>query len=92
MSIAHASVTVDTTAVDLTSGVPDTGGNATRSVILTNPGTAPVYLGGPGVTTTAYGYALAVGGELALDLAPGDALFGIGATAGGVVRVLHTGV
>jgi hypothetical protein len=92
MAIAHASVTVDTTATDLTSGVADTGGNTTRSVVLTNGGSAAVYLGGPTVTSIAYGYALAVGGELALDLAPGDLLFGISAAAGGVVRVLHTGV
>lgn len=90
MSVRHASVTVGTTATSLIAGVSDI--NANRSIVLTNKGAVSVFVGGSDVTTSAYGYELAAGGELALDLKSGDVPYGIAASAGQTVRVLHTGV
>lgn len=90
MGVRHASVTVGTTATSLIAGVSDI--NNYRSVVLTNTGTASVFVGGSDVTTSSYGYELKSGGELALDLESGDVVYGISVAAGGQVRVLHTRV
>lgn len=95
MSIAHALVNVDTTPVSLTASVADAdnpGAAQVRSVILTNVGTASVYVGGPSVTTSNYGFELKTGTQLSIDLGPGDVPYAVGAAAGGQVRVLHAGV
>lgn len=95
MAVSHSSVTVGTTAASLTAGVDDASGNnydVARRVILTNTGATDVYIGGSGVTTSAYGYKLAASASLALELISGDEPFGIVSTGTAVVRVLHTGV
>lgn len=98
MAIAHARPVVGTTAVDLVSSVPDRVGfsnpsGVARGIIVQNPaGGSTVYLGGPGVTSTSYGYALAAGADYANDLQPDDALFGVVASGSVTVNVLHTGV
>lgn len=91
MSVRHATVAVGTTATSLTVGYV-TDRDQYGSVLLTNDGAASVYVGGSDVTTSVYGYELAVGGELALDLDPGDVPYGVAASAGQTVRVLYTRV
>ena len=99
MAISHASVTVGTTAVSLTAGVVDpdaisgTADDITRRVVISNEGAQIVYVGGPGVTTTAYGAKLAATtGQIALELTRDDEVWAISGTAGQTVRVLHLGV
>lgn len=95
MSIQHASVSVGTTPTSLTAGVNDTTGNnydTARSVVLTNAGSASVFVGGPTVTTSDYGYELKAGERLALDLLRYDEPFGVVASGTVEVLALHTGV
>jgi hypothetical protein len=96
MSVSHATVTVGLTAVSLTAGVLDpdsTSGDTdavTRRVVISNEGAAIVYVGGTGVTTSAYGAKLAATtGQITLELGAGDEVFAISGTAGQTVRVLH---
>lgn len=96
MAVSHASVTVGVAAVSLTALVLDpdnysTDPNAvTRRVVISNEGAAIVYIGGPGVTTTAYGAKLAATtGQIALELGAGDEVWAISGSASQTVRVLH---
>lgn len=90
MSVKHASVSVGTTATSLLTGVTDI--NENRSIVLTNAGSASVYIGGSDVTTSVYGYELAAGGELAIDLQQGDVPYGVVASGTVTVRALHSRV
>ena len=97
MAIKHASATVAATATDLVTAVADrTGhsdaGRTSRTVLVQNNSAVTVYLGGPGVTSTSYGYALAAGAEWAGELQPDDVLFGAVASGTAAVNVLHLGV
>lgn len=94
MAVRHASVPVGTAATDLLTGSPDISGyqDIARSVLLTNTSAVNVFIGGPGVTTTNYGYVLAAGATLGLDLKNDDVPFGVVATGTATVRALHTGV
>lgn len=76
MAVVEASVTVATTATELSGG--DAGGPTSgQSILVKVPAAgATVYLGGSGVTTTT-GYPLAAGESFTADLGPGDTLFGI---------------
>lgn len=90
MTVLAASVTVGVTATQLSSPTDDNA--AGHSLVVKVPaGGATVFVGGPGVTTTA-GYPLAAGESFSADLTPGDALFGIVATGTQAVNVLRVGV
>lgn len=91
MAITHSKLTVGSSAVSLTADVPDRQTKHDRAILVSNPGTDPVYVGDSSVTTTNYGYALVGGGELMLDLDPGDEPYAV--SAGSVtVYILHMGV
>lgn len=97
MAIAHGTIEVGTTAVNLLTGVPDRGfqhvdNSPDRTVVLINEGAVEVYLGGPGVTDSDYGYPLAPGGEVAVDLVDSDVLWAVVAAGTATVRALHLGV
>jgi hypothetical protein len=93
VAVKHASVTVGTTSTDLTSSIRDDHGfnGVTRTVVVQNKGTGSVFLGGPGVTTSSFGYELPSGSEASFDLTLGDILFGVASSAQSVT-VLHMGV
>lgn len=97
MAVKHKAVLVGNTATSLTAGTIDTdtayeqSANIARSILVQNSSGATVYLGGPGVTAGDYGYALAAGGEIAIDLTPGDELFAV-AAAPQTIYTLHLGV
>jgi hypothetical protein len=92
MAIRHGTVTVGTEATDLTSAIPDTRDFSKHTVLLQNNTGVTVYLGGPGVTTSDFGYALAPGVDYSMDLLDGDVLFGVVDAAPVDVHVLHSGV
>ena len=95
MAVKHSSVAVGTSAADLISGVVDRDGKydgPSRTVVLTNEGSVTVFIGGSGVTTSAYGYKLVAGAEVSFDLNFDDVLFGIVASGTATVRALHLGV
>jgi hypothetical protein len=94
MAVQHRTVTVGTTATDLTSEVRDALGyeDVARSMSIQNESGVTVYIGGPGVTATDYGYALPASSEVAFDLRRSDVLFAAVAAGTAPIRVLHTGV
>lgn len=94
MAVKHAEVTVTTTAANIVAGVPDTSGQyeVSRTVVLQNESEVDVFLGGTGVTTTAYGYKLVPDAEASFDLSFDDFLFAVVATGTATVRALHIGV
>lgn len=93
MAVQHRTVTVGTTATDLTSAVLDKDGfeDVTRSVTVQNTAGATLYVGGPGVTTADYGLSIPADTIVAFDLRRTDVLYGVLAAAGDV-HVMHTGV
>lgn len=93
MAVKHASVTVATTATDLTSSIRDDRGfdGVTRTVVVQNKSAGSIFIGGPGVTTSSYGYELPAGSEASFDLTLGDVLYGVAAQATSVT-ILHMGV
>jgi hypothetical protein len=92
MVINHAIVSVGTTATLLT--VAASGGGKDGSTILVqNPtGGVSVYLGGAGVTSSAYGYILAAGSNISIELNQDEALYGVVASSTQSVAVLRQGV
>ena len=94
MAFRHASVTVTTTPKDLLAGAPDISGyqDVARSVLLTNEGDVTVFIGGPAVTSTNYGYTLPAAGVISFDLKNDDVPYGVVASGTAIVRALHAGV
>lgn len=86
MAVKPARVTVTTAATLLT---PATTDARSGSSVLIRPA-ADVYVGGPGVTT-ATGYLVSAGAELAMDLQSGETLHAVAASGTVVVSVLRTG-
>ena len=92
MAINHAIVSVGATATLLT--VAASGGGKDGSTILVqNPtGGQAVYLGGTGVTTSSYGFILAVGSNISIELNQDESLYGVVASSTQSVAVLRQGV
>lgn len=88
MAIKHARVTVGTTATLLdTFDMLDGSG----TVSIQNLGTVSVYIGGPGVTTTSYGYELKANSSLSIDMKIPETVYGVVATGTATVNVLTKG-
>ena len=92
MAINHAIVSVGSTATLLT--VAASGGDKDGSTILVqNPtGGQAVYIGGAGVTTSSYGFILAVNSNMSIELNQDEALYGVVASSTQSVAVLRQGV
>lgn len=90
MSIEAAAVTVATTATALNAAE---GAQSDRvSLLVSNVGSATVYLGPSGVTTSS-GVPLAAGASVSInDLDPAERVYGIVAASTNEVRVLRQGV
>jgi hypothetical protein len=90
MSLAHERVSVGTTATQLSSNYSGKDG---QTVSVQNPSASvTVYLGGEGVTTTSYGFALAPLSDMSIDLQDGEKLFAVVASSTLTVNVLRQGV
>jgi len=90
MSLAHERVSVGTTATQLSSNYSGKDG---QTISVQNPSTTvTVYLGGEGVTTTSYGYALGVVSDMSIDLQDGEKLYAVVASSTLTVNVLRQGV
>lgn len=89
MAISSAQVSVTTSATLLSSA--ETDDRTGSALALTNGGAVTVFLGASGVTTGS-GFGLAAGTSMALDLQPGESLYGIVASGTATVSVLRTGV
>lgn len=89
MAISHERVSVGTTATQISSNYAGKDGQA---VSVQNPAAgATVYIGGEGVTTTSYGYSLAGGTDMAVQMQDGEKLYGVVATSTQTVNVLRQG-
>ena len=90
MSLAHERVSVGTTATQLSSNYSGKDG---QTVSVQNPSASvTVYLGGEGVTTTSYGFALGVLSDMSIDLQDGEKLYAVVASSTLTVNVLRQGV
>lgn len=90
MAIDHERVSVGTTATLVGDAGRDRDG---FTVMIQNPaGGASVFLGGPGVTTTDYGYEVVAGGDVGVELLKGETLYAVVATGTITVNVLKVGV
>ena len=90
MAIAHERVSVGTTATVLGNADRDRDGFTVNVQNPTGSGST-VFIGGSGVTTSSYGYSLAAGSELAVQLLKGEALYGVVASGSITVNVLRIG-
>lgn len=90
MAVAHAQVSVGTTATLLSA---EKAGRDGQTILVQNPtGGVNVYLGGAGVTTSSYGYLLQAGSAFAIDLADAEGLYAVVSTGTQAVGVLRQGV
>lgn len=85
----HSVVTVGTTATELSAPQSDNQGGT--SLLITAPAGSTVYLGGPTVTTTTYGYALAAGTSITVTLDGSERLYAVAAAAANV-PILRQGI
>jgi hypothetical protein len=89
MAITHQRVSVGTTATQISSNYAGKDG---QTVSVQNPtGGATVYLGGEGVTTTAYGVELAAGAAFTIEMQDGEKLYGVVAASTQTVNVIRQG-
>lgn len=90
MALAHERVSVGTTATLLSSTYAGKDG---QTILVQNPSASVVvYLGGAGVTTSSYGFALGVSSDLSVDLKDGETLYAVVAASTLTVNVLRQGV
>jgi len=89
MPVSHNRISVTTTATKLTN---DFDGRDGQTINVQNPsGGVDVYLGGEGVTTTAYGYLLGASTSFSVELQTGEKLYAVVASGTQTVNVLRQG-
>ena len=92
MAINHAIVSVGSTATLLTVAASG-GGKDGSTILIQNPtGGQAVYIGGAGVTTSSYGFILAVNSDMSIELNQDEAVYGVVASSTQSVAVLRQGV
>lgn len=91
MALGNAQVSVGTTATLLSATETDDRSGSSIAVKVPSGAAAAVFVGKSDVTT-ATGFSVAVGESVALDLQPGEALYGIVASGTVTVHVLRSGV
>jgi len=92
MSIAHAIVSVGTSATLLTVATAG-GGKDGSTILIQNPaGGQAVFIGGAGVTSSSYGYKLAIDSDMSIELNQDEAVYGVVASSTQSVAVLRQGV
>lgn len=93
MSLKHANVTVGTSATRLTD-VPsafDSRSLESKTLVIQNTSSVDVFLGDSSVTATVYGYKLAAGADVSLDIEIRDALYARVAAGTAVIHILTIG-
>lgn len=90
MAVRTDRITVGTSASQLTPSTLTDQQLGASSILIKAPAAAVLYVGGQGVTT-ATGYDIPAGGELALDLNMGERIYGVVSTGTGTVAVLMSG-
>lgn len=87
MTVEHSRPSVGTSATVVARAI-----GVVEQVSVQNPSAVVVYLGGAGVTTSAYGFALSPNETFTADLPPGATLYGVVAATTSSVGVLHIGL
>jgi hypothetical protein len=90
MALKTAQVTVGTTPVLLTG--PDLDHRDGSSIAVQAPSAAALYIGGDSTVSSSTGWLIAAGQTLALDLEPGESVYGVLMSGTGTAFVLRTGV
>ena len=89
MAISHQRVSIGTSATQISS---DFAGKDGQTVSVQNPASgATVYLGGEGVTTSVYGFALSEGTTFSIEMQDGEKLYGVVASSTQTVNVIRQG-
>ena len=89
MAISHERVSVGTVSTQVSSNFAGKDG---QTVSVQNPaGGATVYLGGEGVTTTAYGFELVAETTFSVEMQDGEKLYGVVASSTQTVNVIRQG-
>ena len=92
MAINHAIFSVGSKATLLTVAASG-GGKDGSTILIQNPtGGQAVYIGGAGVTTSSYGFILAVNSDMSIELNQDEAVYGVVASSTQSVAVLRQGV
>jgi hypothetical protein len=94
VAIAHSVVSVNVTPTSLTAGVPDRNDrqDIERSIVVQNNSTGDLFLGGPSVSSVAFGMKVPAGASAAFDLVYGDELYAAVAVGSASINVMHLGV
>ena len=89
MGISHERVSITTVATKVSS---DYAGKDGQTIAVQNPTDGViVYLGGAGVTTTDYGFALEEKSTFSIDIQSGETMYGIVASGTQTVNVIRQG-
>lgn len=88
MGISHERVSIGTTATLISALAVGRDG---QTVAIQNPTGSTVYLGGPGVTTSSYGYELGAGITFSIEMRHNEQLYGVVATGTQTVNVIRQG-
>lgn len=87
MTVEHSQPSVGTSATAVARAI-----GVTEQISVHNPSSVAAYLGGSGVTTSAYGCVLNPSETFTADLPPGSTLYGVVATTTSTVRVMQIGL
>jgi len=87
MATVHATHTLTTsgTAYEI---LPANGGNGKDVTIQNNNATATVLIGGPGLTTSNYGFKIVAGAAISFELDGTDPMWAVSATDAATVNTL----
>jgi hypothetical protein len=88
MATVHQTFTLTTsgTAYEI---MPALGGNGKDVTIQNNNATANVFLGGPGVTTSDYGFKLVPNAAIAFELDGTDNIWAVSSTSGATLNIMR---
>jgi hypothetical protein len=86
--IRHQNTTVATTATALWTDAADTSRGRRRLITIQNRAGQAIFIGDSTVTTSVYGFTLAVSTSVTFEVAKGDVLYGIVAATTQVVGVM----
>jgi len=95
MAITGLRITVGTSATLLTPSAFTNSISSNQqgiSLLVQNPSSVTVFLGGADVTTTTYGFALSANQSIAIDLNSDELLYAVVASSTQTVNVLRQGV
>lgn len=89
MTVNHSTKTVGTTATPLFA-VNDNFTQRRRGTFsVQNNSASTVFVGGPGVTTSSFGYKLVAGDSMAFDLGPSDILYAVVASGTADINLMQ---